>query len=89
MGLQRPAKYEYPADRDPMWRSVLERPTSRSSVSRAFVEGTRISLGELMGRRLDDVRLRRSEPRRGELLLASLREDEVDERLCAVLAVAV
>jgi putative transposase len=31
--------------------------TSKSSVSRAFVERTRESLGELMGRRLDDVRL--------------------------------
>jgi len=33
------------------------RSTSKSSVSRAFVERTRRSLGELMGRRLDDVRL--------------------------------
>jgi putative transposase len=33
------------------------RSTSRSSVSRTFVERTRRSLGELMGRRLDDVRL--------------------------------
>ena len=33
------------------------RSTSRSSVSRAFVERTREALGELMGRRLDDVRL--------------------------------
>jgi len=33
------------------------RSTSRSSVSRAFVERTRIALGELMARRLDDVRL--------------------------------
>jgi putative transposase len=31
--------------------------TSKSSVSRAFVERTRESLGELMARRLDDVRL--------------------------------
>ena len=31
--------------------------TSKSSVSRAFVERTRAGLGELMGRRLDDVRL--------------------------------
>ena len=33
------------------------RSTSRSSVSRTFVERTRRSLGELMRRRLDDVRL--------------------------------
>jgi len=33
------------------------RSTSKSSVSRAFVERTRESLGELMARRLDDVRL--------------------------------
>jgi putative transposase len=33
------------------------RSTSKSSVSRTFVERTRRSLGELMGRRLDDVRL--------------------------------
>jgi putative transposase len=34
-----------------------ERSTSKSSVSRTFVERTRRSLGELMSRRLDDVRL--------------------------------
>jgi putative transposase len=33
------------------------RSTSRSSVSRTFVERTRVSLSELMSRRLDDVRL--------------------------------
>jgi transposase-like protein len=33
------------------------RSTSKSSVSRAFVERTRQALGELMSRRLDDVRL--------------------------------
>src|SRR5581483_5046682 len=33
------------------------RSTSRSSVSRTFIERTRRALGELMGRRLDDVRL--------------------------------
>jgi putative transposase len=33
------------------------RSTSKSSVSRTFVEGTRQALGELMSRRLDDVRL--------------------------------
>ena len=33
------------------------RSTSRSSVSRTFIEQTRVSLSELMSRRLDDVRL--------------------------------
>src|SRR5207253_4720511 len=33
------------------------RSTSKSAVSRAFVERTREALGELMSRRLDDVRL--------------------------------
>jgi transposase-like protein len=33
------------------------RSTSKSAVSRAFVERTRVALGELMARRLDDVRL--------------------------------
>jgi len=33
------------------------RSTSKSSVSRSFVERTRVSLDELMGRRLDDVRV--------------------------------
>jgi transposase-like protein len=33
------------------------RSTSRSSVSRTFIERTRVSLSELMSRRLDDVRL--------------------------------
>ncbi|MDQ3381504.1 MAG: IS256 family transposase [Actinomycetota bacterium] len=35
----------------------VARSTSKSSVSRAFVERTRVALGELMARRLDDVRL--------------------------------
>jgi putative transposase len=34
-----------------------QRSTSKSSVSRTFIERTRQSLGELMSRRLDDVRL--------------------------------
>ena len=34
-----------------------ERSTSKSSVSRMFIERTRTALGELMARRLDDVRL--------------------------------
>src|SRR5207249_7677487 len=33
------------------------RSTSRSSVSRTFIERTRVALQELMRRRLDDVRL--------------------------------
>ena len=33
------------------------RSTSKSSVSRSFVERTRVALGELMARRLDDVRV--------------------------------
>jgi putative transposase len=33
------------------------RSTSKSSVSRAFIERTRVSLSKLMSRRLDDVRL--------------------------------
>src|SRR5207249_4054747 len=33
------------------------RSTSKSSVSRAFIERTRVALSELMSRRLDDVRL--------------------------------
>ena len=36
---------------------AVARSTSKSAVSRTFVERTRRSLGELMGRRLDDVRL--------------------------------
>ena len=44
---------------EPVGAAVEEsaRSTSKSSVSRAFVERTRESLGELMARRLDDVRL--------------------------------
>ena len=34
-----------------------ERSTSKSAVSRMFIERTRVALGELMARRLDDVRL--------------------------------
>ena len=36
---------------------AVARSTSKSSVSRTFVERTRVALGELMSRRLDDVRL--------------------------------
>ena len=36
---------------------LAARATSKSSVSRTFVERTRVALGELMRRRLDDVRL--------------------------------
>jgi transposase-like protein len=44
---------------EPVGATVEEtaRSTSKSSVSRAFVERTREALGELMARRLDDVRL--------------------------------
>src|SRR6059058_4105437 len=44
---------------EPVGREVEQRArsTSKSSVSRAFVERTRKALGELMSRRLDDVRL--------------------------------
>ena len=44
---------------EPVGASVerAARSTSKSSVSRAFVERTREALGELMARRLDDVRL--------------------------------
>jgi putative transposase len=49
----------YLRTREPVGAAVeaKARSTSRSAVSRAFVERTRRSLGELMGRRLDDVRL--------------------------------
>jgi len=49
----------YRRTQEPVGATVEQtaRSTSKSSVSRAFVERTRRSLGELMGRRLDDVRL--------------------------------
>jgi putative transposase len=49
----------YQRTQEPVGAEVEQaaRSTSRSSVSRAFVERTRRSLGELMSRRLDDVRL--------------------------------
>ena len=49
----------YARTADPVGSEVEanERSTSKSSVSRTFVERTRRSLGELMSRRLDDVRL--------------------------------
>jgi hypothetical protein len=49
----------YRRTQEPVGQEVEQqaRSTSRSSVSRAFVERTRRSLGELMSRRLDDVRL--------------------------------
>jgi len=45
--------------REPVGQEVEQaaRSTSKSSVSRTLIERTRRSLGELMGRRLDDVRL--------------------------------
>ena len=49
----------YRRTQEPVGATVEQtaRSTSKSSVSRAFVERTRQALGELMGRRLDDVRL--------------------------------
>lgn len=49
----------YRRTQEPVGEQVEQgaRSTSKSSVSRAFVERTRRALGELMGRRLDDVRL--------------------------------
>ena len=49
----------YQGTNEPVGAAVTatERSTSKSAVSRVFVERTRVALGELMGRRLDDVRL--------------------------------
>ena len=49
----------YPRTQEPVGEEVEAdaRSTSKSSVSRTFVERTRVVLGELMARRLDDVRL--------------------------------
>jgi len=49
----------YRRTQEPIGEAVerAARSTSKSSVSRAFVERTREALGELMGRQLDDVRL--------------------------------
>ena len=49
----------YRRTQEPVGAAVEQaaRSTSKSSVSRAFVERTRVSLAELMARRLDDVRL--------------------------------
>lgn len=49
----------YQGTNEPVGSSVTatERSTSKSAVSREFVERTRVALGELMSRRLDDVRL--------------------------------
>jgi putative transposase len=49
----------YRRTQEPVGQEVEQqaRSTSRSSVSRTFIEHTRRSLGELMSRRLDDVRL--------------------------------
>ncbi len=49
----------YERTQEPVGSEVEQaaRSTSRSSVSRTFVERTRRALGELMSRRLDDVRL--------------------------------
>jgi putative transposase len=50
-------RYQRTAERVGSEVEQAARSTSRSSVSRTFVERTRRSLGELMSRRLDDVRL--------------------------------
>jgi len=42
---------------EPVGSALAEHSVSRSAVSRAFVERTKTALGELMSRRLDDVRL--------------------------------
>jgi transposase-like protein len=49
----------YPRTQEPVGEEVetRARSTSKSSVSRSFVERTREALGELMGRRLGDLRL--------------------------------
>jgi transposase-like protein len=49
----------YPRTQEPVGQRLehAARSVSKSSVSRAFVERTRHALGELMARRLDDVRL--------------------------------
>ncbi len=49
----------YRRTQEPVGTEVEQRArsTSRSAVSRTFVERTRVALGELMSRRLDDVRL--------------------------------
>ena len=49
----------YPRTQEPVGAEVEQtaRSTSRSAVSRTFIERTRRSLGELMSRRLEDVRL--------------------------------
>jgi putative transposase len=49
----------YRRTQEPVGQEVEQqaRSTSRSSVSRTFIERTRRSLGKLMSRRLDDVRL--------------------------------
>src|SRR5206468_5817141 len=49
----------YRRTQEPVGQQVEQRArsTSRSSVSRTFVERTRVALSELMSRRLDDVRL--------------------------------
>ena len=49
----------YPRTQEPVGEQVEAhaRSTSKSSISRTFVERTRVALGELMARRLDDVRL--------------------------------
>jgi len=49
----------YSGTNEPMGQEVeaIERSISKSAVSRTFIERTRETLHDLMGRRLDDVRL--------------------------------
>ena len=49
----------YQTTNEPVGSAVTaaERSTSKSAVSRVFIERTRVALGQLMSRRLDDVRL--------------------------------
>ena len=42
---------------EPVGSDLAQHSTSKSAVSRAFVERTKTALGELMSRRLDDIRL--------------------------------
>ena len=49
----------YPRPQEPVGSEVerISRATSKSAISRMFVARTQTALSELMGRRLDDVRL--------------------------------
>lgn len=51
------ATRSYPRTLDPIGEQVEEYATSRSAVSRRIVRGTRRALDEMMGRRLEDLRI--------------------------------